>query len=447
MGCYVLLAGLVAGCAFIIPSFNISLYWPISLTTIGVSLLLVSFGDFHLRTRSPKQWRKLLWGVVLLPILLYIPVNAVLFYAGMVEFRLNDFGAYYNAATRLLQGAPLYQTTQEVARLQAPLSADMPYLYPPIVVLIFIPFTIAPVVLAGILWDITMLLFLVWSVSKLVATFDVDISRRERLLLYVCVASFGPTITWLKLGQISGLLAAFLCLSGAALRTNQHKSSGIFTTLGSVIKPFYATAGAHLLRDKTRFQSALTAGIGFTAVSIILFGLDTHVEYLAVLQAGKGWETAVEPSSWHATHFNPFYIFGPLKHLPRVILVVVTAVLAVYSNKLETPIEYLFALGVAVIPLAGPTTNTLALSTVVPATIMVGMYELEQNSEFPTILLWSTLLIHIHPYTIEFLSKLGPQIYPQIELLTPIIPLLQPALYGSLLLVGYCLYRTSVGHN
>jgi hypothetical protein len=116
--------------------------------------------------------------------------------------------------------------------------------------------------------------------------------------------------------------------------------------------------------------------------------------------------------------------------------------LALYSNKTEIPIEYIFALGVSIVPLAGPTTNTLALTAAIPAVLIVGFYELEKEGKFPKIVAISVLLVHIHPYTVELVSKLGPQIYPPLEILTPVIPLLQPALYGMALLVGYVFYRS-----
>lgn len=73
---------------------------------------------------------------------------------------------------------------------------------------------------------------------------------------------------------------------------------------------------------------------------------------------------------------------------------------------------------------------------------MTGFYELEKKGEFPKKIAISMLLIHIHPYTVEFMSKFGPKVYPPLELLTPVIPLLQPALYGMGLLVGYLAYRS-----
>lgn len=211
---------------------------------------------------------KIGWGIFLLPFVLYIPMNLVLLSVGMVELRLHDFGAYYNAAIRWLHNAPLYQTTVEVPSLDATISGDMPYLYPPVFVLIFVPFTLFPPILAGAIWNIIILIFLIWSVSKLLSAFEVDFYWKKRFLIYLIVASFAPTITWVKLGQVSGLVAALLCLSGAALRSNRHELSGVFTTLGSVIKPFYATSGAHLLRHRKRFVSAIA-----TSVGIIIFGL------------------------------------------------------------------------------------------------------------------------------------------------------------------------------
>jgi hypothetical protein len=115
--------------------------------------------------------------------------------------------------------------------------------------------------------------------------------------------------------------------------------------------------------------------------------------------------------------------------------------MSLYANNAGIPIEYVFALGVAIIPLAGPTTNTLALNAVIPTILMIGLYEREKKQTFPKIIAVCAILIHIHPYTIEFVSKLGLQIYSPLTILTPVIPLLQPAIYGMGILLSYILYR------
>ncbi|GAB3687913.1 hypothetical protein GCM10028857_21510 [Salinarchaeum chitinilyticum] len=439
--CTVFIA-LVACIGVILPQFAVPIYVPLAAVLIAILWFVLSFISFRKVVNQQAPSGNYLWKIVFIAFALYIPFNLILLAAGVVELRLNDFGAYYNAAVRFLESAPLYKTTAEIPTLEARTSENMGYLYPPLYVLVFVPFTLFSPFVAGILWNVIVLLFLLWSVSRLISTFDLDVTRNERILLYVLVASFAPTITWMKLGQISGLLAAFLCLSGAALRSKRHKLSAVTTVLGSSFKPFYATSGAHLLRDRRRFLSAIASVGGILLLSVILFGVETHLEYIEVLREGKGWETSRGPSDWHATHFNPFYLLGPFKQVPRVGIVLGTAALALYSNKLETPIEYIFALGVAIVPLAGPTTNTLALNAVIPAMLMVGLYELETEGEVPAVLLISALLIHMHPYTIEILGKLGPQIYPPLEMLAPALPLLQPALYGMILLVGYILYRS-----
>ena len=441
LGYYLFLLSLLGFIMASFPTFGLSPLYPAAAGVISLSLFVLSLSSFQWQMCSTKSKNKIIWSLFFLPFILYIPANVILASLGIVEVKLHDFGAYYNAAIRWLDGAPIYTATQEIPGLNAQISSNMPYLYPPIFVLIFVPFTIFPPFISGIIWDISALMFLIWASSRLISTFDVDITRRDRIILYLLIASFGPTITWLKAGQISGLLTGFLCLSGATLRSRQHRLSGIFTTLGSIIKPFYATSGAHLLRNRRRLLSAIGSGILLIGAGLLLFGVKSHIEYFEVLLEGKGWGTTINPGGWNAGHFNPFYILGPIKHLPRALIILATAGLALYSNTTETPIEYVFGLGAAVVPLAGPTANTLALNAVIPPLLMVGLYELEKTGNVSKILLTSSILIHIHPYTIEFLSKFGPQIYPPIKNLAVFIPLLQPALYGSVLLVCYLSYR------
>jgi hypothetical protein len=360
----------------------------------------------------------------------------------MIEPKLHDFGAYYNAAVRWLDGAPLYRTTREVPGLEAEISGEMPWLYPPIFVLIFVPFTILPPIVAGFVWNLLTLMFLIWSVSQLLFSFNIYPDRKVRILIYLSVVSFGPTITWMKAGQVSGLLVGFLCLSGASLRPGHQWLSGIFCTLSSAFKPFYATTGTHLLCNRRRLLSATISGITVVLIGLLIFGIRPHMEYLTILFEGKGWGMKlVSPDNWAADHFEPFYILGSIQHLPRLILVIGVIGMSLYANNAGIPIEYVFALGVAIIPLAGPTTNTLALNAVIPTILMIGLYEREKKQTFPKIIAVCAILIHIHPYTIEFVSKLGPQIYSPLTILTPVIPLLQPAIYGMGILLSYTLYR------
>lgn len=441
LGYYSFLFGLLTFVGVFLPVFDTPIYLPTISAIISLFLFALSFSTFQLQTCSQKSKKKILWVIFLLPFVFYIPVNLVLLSVGLVELHLHDYGAYYNAAVRWLNSASLYQPMQEVPELETQFQ-DLRYLYPPIFVLVFVPFTFLPPIFSGILWNLITLIFLIWSVDRLVSTFEIDICWKKRVLLYFVVASFAPTITWIKLGQVSGLLAGLLCLSGATLRSKRHGLSGVLTVLGSMIKPFYATSGAHLLRHRKRLLNAVITSLGLIILGVLIFGIDPHLEYIGVLREGKGWGPAVGPANWHATHFNPFYIFGPLKHFPRVIIILGTAGLALYSNKTEVPIEYIFALGVSIVPLAAPTTNTLALNAVIPAILIVAFYELEKGKRFPKILLISALFIHVHPYSVEFLSKFGPQIYPPLKIITPFIPLLQPALYGMVLLVGYLFYRS-----
>lgn len=441
LGYYSFLFALLIFVGNLLSIFNIPDIVPILVVILSAFLLILSFSTFQWQSRSQVSKKRLFWSVFFFLFIFYIPINLAFLSVGMVELKLHDFGAYYNAAVRWLHYAPLYQTTYEVSTLEAQISGSMPYLYPPMFVLIFVPFTLFPPIIAGIIWDVVILAFLIFSVSRLVSAFEVDFSWRKRLLLYLVIASFAPTITWMKLGQVSGLITALLCLSGATLRSNRHELSGAFTALGSLVKPFYAPSGAHLLRNQRRFVSALITSAAVIILGLLIFGIETHLEYIDVLREGGGWLTPLEPNNWHATHFNPFYIFGPAHVIFRVFIISGTAGLALYSNKTKVPIEYIFALGVSIVPLAGPT-NTLALNAAIPAILITVLYELENGREFPIVLAICALLIHIHPYTIEFLSKFGPQLYPSLELLTPAIPLLQPALYGMTLLVGYITYRS-----
>lgn len=425
---------------------NLPTYFTPLAILIGLLLVSISFTSFRLQVYSQSS-KKIVLAVLLSPIIFYIPLNILLYQVGYVNppMLFLDFGAYYNAAIRYLSGYPLYTTSSNIPELQSVPFANMEYLYPPIFVLIFIPFTLTSPMYAGYLWGLISILFLMFSIRQLVLTYNVGFDRREKLLFYYLIISFGPLISWVKHGNMSGILAGLLCLSGAALRAEKDFLSGALTTITATVKPYYATSGAYFLHNRDRLLGATAATITFILLSYSFFGVDVHTNYFEVLIHGEGWGKGLPtPDEWSAGQYNPFYAFGRYKNLVRVFIILITAIVALYTSRHDVSDEYIYALGVVIVPTAAPVTFTYTLTAIIPAAIMLVLYDLETNEKLPIPFIIGILLVHIHPYTVDFLAKFGPNIYPPMRSISWIVPIVQPALWGSVVMFGFILYRIKV---
>lgn len=401
-----------------------------------------------------NRWRFLLVGFVV-ALALYPLLNLLLWSFGLFHGpRLHDFAAYHDAANRFMLGYPLYDhlghyTEAERYRPFGPL-----WLYPPIFVLPFVPFGLLPVDAAGVLWIIASFATLCTGAYALLSALDVELRPVQWVVVWWCLLGFSPTITWIKAGQVSGMLAAIFCFSAAYLERSRTDSpdmespvypgvSGALTAIPAVVKPFLAPAGGHLLRHRSRFIGGVIAGFVIFTVGIAIFGVQTHLEYLMAISSGKGWGTSQPPSSWSSVDFNPFYFIGVAGNAIRAILIigVITLIVMTRRDRSARTDRLVFALGLILIPLANPSASTNTLNMLIPAGIVVLVEESRSAEGRADIVLIALLLVHFHPYTVEFLTNMVPRYLPSVESISVLVPLLQPGVWGVFLLFGWTTYQ------
>jgi hypothetical protein len=391
----------------------------------------------------------------------------------------HDFGAYYVAARRFLRGLSLYpspgSTTgagaaiHHYARYSGAEALGLgssvpptdrptvsPYVYPPVFVLAFVPFALFEFATAHLLWNLFSLA-LFWA--GMVSLIEAHRGRRswpERFLVLWLLVGFQPLLYTMKQGQVGAVLAALLCFAGVgAERSRQGRrgrawavASGAFTLLASVVKPFYATAGAHLLRDRERLLGATVAGVGVAGASVLLFGVEAHRRYLAILAWGKGWGTAVRsgpfgPVGYYPGYFDPLVLGGELSLVVRVALVLGVVGLVVAARRVDRPTDRAtFALGLALLPLAAPVAYVVEFLALLVAAVPLLDVELSRERGVPALIPAAVLLLSVHAYGLKFLvfylDDLLPALY---RALAPVLPALQPGLWGTLLLFGLAAVR------
>ena len=204
------------------------------------------------------------------------PVAAVLLVGAIAAFLIrkagvpSDFQTFYYAALAELRGLDPYRL--ESLQAVAGKSVVLPFLYPPVTLALFAPFTALPIAMAGLFW---------LGLKLAMAAFLIVIWRRwflpdTSLALLVLVASFGfnGSLLWdLTTGNISVpeqllLWAAFACYVEERRRW--------FTALVAIASVFkllpIALLGLLLVPSKRHRPStglALTLGFGDSQSAVI----------------------------------------------------------------------------------------------------------------------------------------------------------------------------------
>jgi len=231
---------------------------------------------------------------------------------------------------------------------------------------------------------------------------------------------------------------------GTASSVRRQYLSGALTALASIPKPYYATSGAHLLRDRRRFAAAVTTGVGAVALSFLLFGIDTHLAYVDVLFSGSDRGAVRPPDTWNAGQFRPLHVLGGFAPVVTVAVIAGTIALTLASRRDDSPAtdRLVFLLGtMAFLSVPSGVINTLALHTLLPVFVTLLVTESRRPDGRIGLVLAGLLLVQVHPYTVEFVAKFGPSVVPPVRRLIPALPLLQPALWGTVVTFGLVVTR------
>lgn len=326
-------------------------------------------------------------------LLIFYPPVAIR--TGLLGPWINDFKVYYLAALRYQDGYSLYSPGPFVETIPGVIATE--WLYPPLAVIPFVPFTFLPVGVAGLLWT-AINLFALWiAMYYLAVSLDVNMTRPRTLLLWACVTGFYPTLRWLSFGQVTGLLTAGLAVSLAFVLQSSDADSperglaGCILAAVAFVKPYYAATGTHLLSSRRRVATSILAGTGLFAVSLALFGVQEHIAYLSVLAEGKGEWTGVGGVYRH--RFAPFHVFGAGAILVKGALLLGIIVLALVDARTGAPSRRGLALGSIAIPLIIPSANTITLSFALPGLFILLVDEL-QRGRSPALPLLAIALVH-----------------------------------------------------
>lgn len=387
------------------------------------------------------------------------------------EFRYYDYGAYSGALDRWLDGGDIY-----VRREDGGFHGS--YLYPPVTLLVFLPLRWLDFHVAATVFGLLSVGGLWLGLQGIAASFGYRLRPWERVLALLALIGFQPLLFTFKMAQVPTILAASLSFAYVAMERQaagggaagggavdggavdggavddgtagqsanarwRGYASGALTTLAASMKLFYATAGAHLLRDRRRLAGALATAGALVVVSVAVFGVDAHLTYLDVLAWGKGWGTDPRsPELWMPAYYRPMYVLGSLSLSVRALGVLAVIALSLAARTADGPTarRATFALGVAVVPLFAPKAYTQDLVVLlVPAVVLLGM-ELKREGGLPAVPILAIALLHVHSFALKFLVD-PPGWLPIEPVGSTAAGLLQPGLWGTLLLVGLAASR------
>lgn len=345
-------------------------------------------------------------------------------------YKFWDWGAYSAAVDRWVEGNSVYVQTEEDGYHGG-------YLYPPVVLLLFAPFALLfPFNTGATLWLVCSVLLLWGALQALVGALGYSLRPRERAALLPVVVGFQPLLIAAKLAQTAPALGGALTLAAAASLRGRAYASGVLTACCGVVKLPYAPAGAHLLGNRKRFLGAVGGGLALVALSLLVFGLDTHRAYLDVLAWGiREGSSSRSPLLWLPAYYRPLY------SVPHSFAVRVAASLAIVVGVLRArpdAVREITALGFAAVPLLAPLTYTYYFVAALPAVVLLVAAELDREDGYPAVPVVGLLFMHAHSYGLWAAAELVPS-WPE---WVPHL-LLQPGLWGNLLVVGLAAARVA----
>lgn len=233
----------------------------------------------------PPENREPSWPARLL--LLFGILAGIAYTITTIQYTPDQLGiasrVYYHAATAALHDQNFYL-------ISPPGDLGYRFLYPPVVVLIFLPHAfLGSTSLAFVLQlflNIVAVLGIATVVIRGIERRSIHVSTLDQGLLvgFIGLSPYG--ITQLIQGQVTLWLALALTVGFSYLETNSNDNAGIMLALPAIVKIFPGLIGVYLLRTRNwrSIQTALLTGITALILGILLLGSDlTQYYFLDVL--------------------------------------------------------------------------------------------------------------------------------------------------------------------
>jgi len=224
-------------------------------------------------------------------LVLVLGVLAGIVYATLVPMlRPGQLGiasdVYYHAATAALSGGDIYAVSP-------PDHPTYPYIYPPIVTVLFLPHGLLGSELAAhglqTLVNLATALALTYVLFRALDRHGVVLASRDRTLLGLFVLLSIHSSPQFVMGQVTLQIALAVAVGLDALDRGRERWAGVAVTAGAAIKLFPAVLGVWFLRRR-HWQAAATAvvsGVGLFVAGLLVFGVGPTETYLFDVLPGQ----------------------------------------------------------------------------------------------------------------------------------------------------------------
>lgn len=228
----------------------------------------------------PPENREPSWSTRLL--LLFGILAGIAYAITTIQYTPDQLGiasrVYYYAATAALHDQNFYL-------ISPPSDRGYRFLYPPVVVLIFLPHAY----LGSTSLAFALQLFL--NIGAVLGIATVVIRGLERRSMHLSTLDQGLLVGFIGLspygvtqliqGQVTLWLALALTLGLSYLETNKNDKTGVMLALPAIVKIFPGLIGLYLLRTRNwrSIQTALLTGITALVLGILLLGSDLTQYY------------------------------------------------------------------------------------------------------------------------------------------------------------------------
>lgn len=391
----------------------------------------MKFFDAEGSTLSP--YSKVIAAAVASSLILYAVGWTGSWLLGISGPSFHDFSTYYMAADRFLNGQSVYTDPATIPNPSSVPSDFVPlYVYPPLFAVLFVPFALLNFWVASWTYLVCVSVLFTAATGLLLRNLDRSPSKGETTFIAVAVIGFFPFKQWAYMGQVTLLLTAALTVSVALLygdSRDRQSLIGVCAVLAVYVKPYYAPTGAHLFRTRRLLAAGATL-MGLSLLGVLLMGVDATQTYVEILTTNP-----VRQFEWNGGPYNPLYALGEFKWAVRIPFLLVAAALAFVGTRLirDDLHPYLFCFGVGTMLVAAPGVKFYTLVTLVPTYIVLVHEEFGRSDGLPALVFVSIGLVQAHRYVIKYGFEIA--VSHDISWLPILLPIVQPALWGALIVV------------
>lgn len=371
--------------------------------------------------------------------------------SGFVIENPTDVDVFYNIVRYVDNGGRLYDGNGYDPFVQ------LTYNYTPALYPVFVLLTAGGYVLFKFLWLLLSVLATVGGTAALLDAerWHLNANFSDISIVAVSVASVGfqPMVTNFKVGQTTPLMYLFVGASWWLLRRRKDGWSGAAIVGTALFKPYFIAPIAVGGRRGYR-RMLLGFGMAFlllNLLSVFAFDAQSLLEYYLKLYrfiTAEGAPVSYDRfADWSPTHVRPFYWLGPAEVVVRGAFVLTTLVAAaLHALGVEDEPLGVYAVSLTSILLGLRTATGVDMAMLLAPLVLLGVWLYDRDSWLLTVLLGSFVSFMAHEYVLEVLVGAGtavPAIAANERLVISLLPILQPANYGVLLLffVGLLRFR------